>query len=140
MSSRRTTSDRRGLAEDERLLLARMDVAAEQGELSLVYQRQVAPDGVTVLGVESLLRWDCPGPGQISPALFIPLAERSGRIRAITRWVLDQALAETQDLAPLAVGFNASALEFADPDFVHENEILLEKHSFDPERLEIEVT
>ena len=70
MSSRRTTSDRRGLAEDERLLLARMDVAAEQNELSLVYQRQVAPDGVTLLGVESLLRWDCPGYGQVSPGLF----------------------------------------------------------------------
>jgi EAL domain-containing protein (putative c-di-GMP-specific phosphodiesterase class I) len=140
VSSRRNTSDRRGLAEDERLLLARMDVAAEQNELSLVYQRQVAPDGVTLLGVESLLRWDCPGYGQVSPGLFIPLAERSGRIRAITRWVLDQALAETQDLAPLAIGFNASALEFADTDFVHEIEILLEKHHFDPARLEIEVT
>jgi len=141
VSSRRTNSgDRRASVEDEQLLLARMDVAAEQAEFSLVYQRQVAPDGVTLLGVETLLRWDCPGHGLVSPALFIPLAERTGRIRAITRWVLDRALAETQDLAPLVVGFNASALEFADPAFVDEIEVLLAKRDFDPARLEIEVT
>jgi len=141
VSSRRTNSgDRRASVEDEQLLLARMDVAAEHAEFSLVYQRQVAPDGVTLLGVETLLRWDCPGHGLVSPTLFIPLAERTGRIRAITRWVLDRALAETQDLAPLVVGFNASALEFADPAFVDEIEVLLAKRDFDPARLEIEVT
>jgi len=141
VSSRRTNSgDRRASVEDEQLLLARMDVAAEQAEFSLVYQRQVAPDGATLLGVETLLRWDCPGHGLVSPTLFIPLAERTGRIRAITRWVLDRALAETQDLAPLVVGFNASALEFADPAFVDEIEVLLAKRDFDPARLEIEVT
>ncbi len=141
MSSRRTpASDRRGLTADEQLLLSRLDEAGGRGEFSLVYQRQVAPDGQTLLGVETLLRWSCPGVGQVKPSQFIPLAERQGRIRGITRWVLDRAMAETADLAPLIVGFNASALEFADPAFVHEIEDLLEKHLFDPKRLEIEVT
>lgn len=137
---RSNTRDRRGLTADERLLLERLDAAGERDEFSLVYQRQVAPDGITLLGVETLLRWSCPGYGQVSPGLFIPLAERQGCIRRVTRWVLDRAMAETADLAPLAVGFNASALEFADPAFVHEIEDLLEKHLFDPRRLEIEVT
>lgn len=121
-------------------MLERLHQAGERGEFSLVYQRQVAPDGVTLVGVETLLRWTCQTQGRVEPAFFIPLAERTGKIRAITHWVLDRAMAETSDLSPLAVGFNASALEFADPDFVHEIEGLLATHAFDPARLEIEVT
>jgi EAL domain-containing protein (putative c-di-GMP-specific phosphodiesterase class I) len=121
-------------------MLQRLEDAAGRGEFALVYQRQVAPDGVRLLGVETLLRWTCGERGPVEPGFFIPLAERTGRIRAITRWVLDRAMSETADLAPLVVGFNASALEFADPDFVHEIEALLDRHAFDPQRLEIEVT
>ena len=137
---RRGGGDRRGLTAEERLLLEHMEEAGGRGEFSLVYQRQMAPDGETLMGIETLLRWACPGYGQVSPGVFIPLAERQGRIRGITHWVLDRAMAETVDLAPLAVGFNASALEFADPAFVDEIEDLLEKHLFDPRRLEIEIT
>ena len=139
-SKRRGGGDRRGLTAEERLLLDHLENAGPRGEFSLVYQRQMAPDGVTLIGVETLLRWTCPGYGQVAPSVFIPLAERQGRIRGITHWVLDRAMAETADLSPLAVGFNASALEFADPAFVDEIEALLDKHLFDPHRLEIEVT
>lgn len=137
---RSNTNDRRGLSAEQKRMLDRMETAAERGEFSLVYQRQVAPDGATLLGVETLLRWTCGEQGVVEPALFIPLAEQHGRIRAITRWVLDRAMAETADLAPLPVGFNASALEFSDPNFVAEIEALLDQHAFDPTRLEIEIT
>lgn len=144
MSSKRSkTGDRRAystLGAEERLLLDRMEGAGERGEFSLVYQRQVAPDGVTLVGVETLLRWDLPDYGPVQPSAFIPLAEEHHRIRSITRWVLDRAMAETHDLGRLAVGFNASALEFAEPEFVDGLEDLIARHGFDPARLEIEVT
>lgn len=121
-------------------MIGRMEGAGERGEFSLVYQRQVAPDGARLIGVETLLRWDCPHDGPVEPDHFIPLAERHQVIRPITRWVLDQAMAQMADLGDLAVGFNASALEFTDPAFVDEIAALIAARRFNPARLEIEVT
>jgi len=132
-------NDRRGAA-SETDLLARLAGAPERGEFSLVYQRQVAPDGVTLVGVETLLRWDCPTKGAMAPEMFIPLAERHHAIAPITRWVLDRAMAETAEFETLQVGFNASAVEFTDPAFVSEISALIAARRFDPSRLEIEVT
>ncbi len=127
-------------AVEEESLLARLDGAAERGEFSLVYQRQVAPDGAAVIGVETLLRWDSPGHGPVSPDVFIPLAERRGAIGPITRWVLGQAMDEMREVGDFRVGFNASALEFTNPAFVDEIAGLVARRGFDPTRLEIEVT
>lgn len=132
-------NDRRGAA-GEAELLSRLAGAPERGEFSLVYQRQVAPDGTTLLGVETLLRWECPTQGPMAPEVFIPLAERHGAIAPITRWVLDRAMAETADLTGLLIGFNASATEFTDPAFVGEIAALIRARGFNPARLEIEVT
>lgn len=121
------------------LLLVDLGQAAARGEFSLVYQPQMNPDG-RLVGVESLLRWEHPERGVVGPGLFIPLAERAGMIRPVTRWVLDRVLSETTGLGDLAIGFNASALEFADPAFAAEVAALIDRHGFDPARLEIEVT
>jgi EAL domain-containing protein (putative c-di-GMP-specific phosphodiesterase class I) len=126
--------------DDDSGLLERLSGAPGRGEFSLVYQRQVAPDGVGLVGVETLLRWDCPTFGAMAPERFIPLAERARAIAPVTRWVLDRAMAETGDLANLSVGFNASATEFTDPAFVGEIAALVRARGFDPARLEIEVT
>jgi EAL domain-containing protein (putative c-di-GMP-specific phosphodiesterase class I) len=133
---RRRTGD---LNPAEASLLADLGQAAARGEFSLVYQQQVDHND-QLTGVESLLRWDHPERGLVGPAYFIPLAEQAGVIRPVTRWVLDRVLSETKDLGDLPVGFNASALEFADPAFAGEVEALVDKHGFDPTRLEIEVT
>ena len=121
------------------LLLADLNDASARGEFSLVYQPQIDPDN-RLIAVESLLRWDHPERGMVEPSVFIPLAERAGMIRPVTRWVLDRVLTETADLGDLPVGFNASALEFADPAFAGEVEALISRSGFDPGRLEIEVT
>ena len=135
------TATRRASDDDGAMrLLADLEGAGERGEFSLVYQKQMAPDGERVIAVESLLRWDHPVLGPVHPGHFIPLAEQAGLIRPITRWVLERAMTETQDLAGISVGFNASALEFADPEFADEIEALVEKRGFDPSCLEIEVT
>ncbi len=129
-----------GESDDETALIADLARAAERGELSLVYQKQIARDGVTLSGVEALLRWDHPTRGRVSPALFIPLAEKHGMIRPITLWVLDRLMSETEALACDSVAFNASALEFADPTFVDEIAVCIAAKRFDPRRLVIEVT
>jgi len=125
---------------DEECLFADLAQAVERGELGLVYQPQFDRAGGEVLAVEALLRWRHPVRGEISPALFIPLAERRGLIGAITRWVVERAMAETRDLTGLTVSFNASAGEFADPAFADDLAALIARHSFDPRRLEVEVT
>jgi EAL domain-containing protein (putative c-di-GMP-specific phosphodiesterase class I)/CheY-like chemotaxis protein/HPt (histidine-containing phosphotransfer) domain-containing protein len=124
---------------EERSLLSDLGEAIGKDELSLVYQPQFDRDGETITGVETLLRWNHPVRGFVSPALFIPLAERHGLIGPITQWVLDRAMSETEDLG-LTISFNASAVEFADPCFVDELSVMIARRRFDPRRLEIEVT
>ncbi len=125
---------------DEQALLADLVKAIERDELALVYQPQYDRDGEQITGVETLLRWQHPVRGFVSPAMFIPLAERHGLIGPITQWVLDRAMTETEGLGDMVISFNASAVEFADPSFVDELAVLIARRRFDPRRLEIEVT
>jgi EAL domain-containing protein (putative c-di-GMP-specific phosphodiesterase class I)/signal transduction histidine kinase len=128
------------LTDDERALLADLDGAAEREEFSLAYQPQVERDGERILGVEALLRWTHPVRGSVSPSVFIPLAERAGRIADVTSWVVDRVLAETQYLSGLEVSFNASALEFADKSFVDRLLAAVADTGYDARRLQVEIT
>ncbi len=120
-------------------LMADLKLALERGELSLVYQPQCDAGTRAVVGCEALLRWNHPTKGAISPALFIPLVEKHGLIGLLTRWVIDRAMREMRHAThPVAV--NASAIDFASADFVPLVQALLDKHKFDPARLEIEIT
>jgi EAL domain-containing protein (putative c-di-GMP-specific phosphodiesterase class I)/GGDEF domain-containing protein len=73
-------------------LLADLGMAEERGELRLVFQPQVAASSGEVVSVEALLRWKSRTRGDVSPGIFIPLAERTGLINRITEWVLPEAL------------------------------------------------
>jgi len=73
-------------------LLADLGMAEERGELTLVFQPQVAASSGEVVSVEALLRWKSRTRGDVSPGLFIPLAERTGLINRLTEWVLPEAL------------------------------------------------
>ncbi len=127
-------------APDEEALLADLRKAIEADELTLVYQPQYDREGDTITGIETLVRWTHPERGFVSPAFFIPIAERYGVIGQVTHWVLNRAMSETRDLGDFTIGFNASAVEFADPSFVDELAVLIARAGFDPKRLEIEVT
>ena len=124
---------------DTRALLYDLQRAIERDELSLVYQPQYDRDGAAILGVETLVRWIHPTRGPVSPALFIPLAETHGLIAPVTTWVLDRLMTETSDL-DISVGFNASAIEFAEPGFVGRIDGLIRQHGYKHSRLEIEIT
>ena len=127
-------------APEEEALIADLVLALDRDELTLVYQPQFDQKGEEVTGVETLVRWNHSTRGFVSPALFIPIAERRGVIGRVTQWVLARAMTETRDLGDLVISFNASAVEFADPGFVDELAVLIARHRFDPRRLEIEVT
>ncbi|MGL3600355.1 EAL domain-containing protein, partial [Veillonella sp. ZSJB6] len=71
--------------------------ALEHDEFELYYQPIVSPRPFAVRGVEALIRWNHPGKGQISPGLFIPVAEQLGLISDLGRWVLVQAVTEMKD-------------------------------------------
>ena len=129
-----------GAPPDEESLLADLSEAIDNDQLTLVYQPQFDCAGETITGIETLVRWTHPVRGFVSPAFFIPIAERYGMIGRVTHWVLNRAMTETRDLGDFTISFNASAVEFADPSFVDELSVQIARCGFDPHRLEIEVT
>jgi diguanylate cyclase (GGDEF)-like protein/PAS domain S-box-containing protein len=106
----------------ERLdLLADLRYAIERDELQLEYQPIVDLETRTVSGLETLVRWDHPRRGRIAPSDFIPIAEQSGLIVAIGRWVLLHACAHARhwsrslpQLVPVTVTVNLSARQLGD--------------------------
>jgi diguanylate cyclase (GGDEF)-like protein/PAS domain S-box-containing protein len=126
--------ERRMLEHDLRMAIAR-------NELRLVYQPQKgAHDGV-MTGFEALLRWKHPARGEISPAVFIPIAEESGTILEIGDWVLKTACREAATWEqPLTVAVNVSAVQLYNPDFVQQLHQTLLDTGLSPRRLEIEIT
>ena len=131
----------------QRVVLAdEMRGAVARNELELLYQPEVELRTGRILGLEALLRWNHPKRGQISPSIFIPIAERSGQIQALTRWVLDaacQQLRAWQDigLTPDFLGVNFSALHFkGSAEVDREIGACLEKWRIAPSTIEIELT
>lgn len=119
--------------------------ALEQNQFELFYQIQVDSNS-RYLGAEVLLRWKHPELGQVSPAEFIPLAEETGLITPIGRWVLNtacdqikawQAAEHTRDLT-LAV--NISAKQFGQPDFIEQVRSAVNRHIINPRLLKLELT
>ncbi len=118
--------------------------AIERGELSLVYQPQYPAEGGRPLGAEALVRWTHPERGPIPPKTFIPVAESTGLIRALGRWVLEEAcraIRRSVDAGQeIGIGVNLSAAQLRHGDFVaHLHKLLLDT-GVRPDLLEIEIT
>ncbi|GAA3348060.1 bifunctional diguanylate cyclase/phosphodiesterase [Amorphoplanes nipponensis] len=135
------------LAARDARLGADLRQAVARGELSLVYQPIVElPDG-GLAGVEALVRWQHPEHGQVSPALFIPLAERNGTIIELGRWILEQVTAQAARWdralgahAPRRISVNISPRELHEPGFVAGVAALLARTGTDPARITAEIT
>ena len=124
-----------------RLMEHELRTAVARGEMSLVYQPQLAVATGTIVGFEALLRWNRPAHGFVSPALFIPVAEETGTILQIGDWVLRTACAEAAGWrVPLRVAVNVSAVQLHAPGFADSVEAVLAETGIDPRRLELEVT
>ena len=121
-------------------------MALENHEFSLHYQPRLCARTRRTLGAEALLRWTNPMLGQVSPADFIPLAEETGLIKSLGRWVLETASAqwvafEAQGLFKgLQLSVNLSAVQLADPELVGQLLDVLELTGLAAEQLELELT
>jgi diguanylate cyclase (GGDEF)-like protein/PAS domain S-box-containing protein len=126
---------------DRRMLEHDLRHAIGRDELLLVYQPQQEIKSGKVIGFEALLRWKHPTRGQISPALFVPVAEESGAILPIGDWVLKTACREAATWPePLKIAVNVSAAQLYDPGFVPELHQILLETGLPASRLEIEIT
>jgi len=125
-------------------LLGELRRALEGNELLLHYQPKVDLKTRSIVGAEALLRWPHPKRGFVSPAEFIPLAEQTGLIRPLTRWVLDRATGEARGWERsgrrLPVAINVSARSLQDGRIVDDVEEALLTHDLGGDRLQIEVT
>ncbi|MFZ3082886.1 sensor domain-containing protein [Rhodoferax ferrireducens] len=131
-------------------LLSRMKMdhamrrAMEQGMFRLHYQPQISLANGQLVGVEALIRWLDGELGNVSPVLFIPLAEESGFIITIGTWVLKEAVRQAvlwQNAGtPVTVSVNVSALQFQQTDFVEIVASVLKDSGLAPYLLELELT
>ena len=130
----------------ERLTLeTRLRRAIERNELSLHYQAKLDLASNAIAGVEALLRWNSAELGAVSPAKFIPVAEETGLILGIGKWVLRNACAQSvawqrAGLPPVRVSVNLSPRQLSDADLLDEVRAVLADTGLQPDLLELEVT
>jgi diguanylate cyclase len=126
---------------------AELREAIQADQLFLLYQPIVSLDDGRLIGAEALVRWAHPTHGTLAPDAFIPVAERTGLIVPLGRWVMRSAfrqlatwLAEYGDAAPAVLNVNVSARDLREPGFAAEVEALLTEHGITPNRVTIEIT
>ncbi|MCR4690152.1 MAG: EAL domain-containing protein [Lachnospiraceae bacterium] len=119
--------------------------ALEENAFELYYQPQYDALTKKLRGVEALIRWKHQEGYYISPARFIPLAERDGLIQPIGRWVLEEALSVYSGWMKhfdykLVLSVNISAMQFKQDDFLDTLFDLIEEYEINPAYLELEIT
>jgi diguanylate cyclase (GGDEF)-like protein len=133
-----------GNAGDQLSLQSELRHAVERGELRLYYQPKIDVRSGAVAGVEALLRWQHPQRGLVSPAVFIPVAERFGLINALGQWVIDEACRQMAEWAaagqPLKVAINISVYQLRHGDLAGHIESALKRHRVPPSDLLCEIT
>lgn len=122
-----------------------LNEAISAKEFVLYYQIQVDTDGKP-LGAEVLIRWQHPKRGMVSPYEFIPIAEETGLIVPIGKWVLDSACAQLKAWKKsaqtnyLTLSVNVTAQQFLQDNFVAQVASAIKKNGIDPELLKLELT
>jgi diguanylate cyclase (GGDEF)-like protein/PAS domain S-box-containing protein len=131
-------------AQDRLELEIDLQGAVRDGQLQVVYQPIVDLRELTVSGMEALVRWNHPTRGTLGPAEFIPLAEDSGLIVDIGRFVLREACRAAAgwktDGTPLAVSVNVSTRQLESESLVEDVRAALREGGLDPGRLILEIT
>lgn len=119
--------------------------ALDNDELEIYYQPQIDSKTNTLIGAEALLRWIHPTEGMISPVNFIPLAEETGLIIPIGKWVLENASRQLMEWhaeghTGLSISVNLSGRQFEEDNLVAMVEAIIKEQKIDPECLHIELT
>jgi diguanylate cyclase (GGDEF)-like protein/PAS domain S-box-containing protein len=122
-----------------------LERALERDEFTLAYQPIVRLAGGRLSGVEALLRWQHRDRGNVGPAEFIPVAEETGVILPLGRWVLEQACAQAATWnaispQPITMSVNVSGRQLQHPAFVAEVAAVLASTGLAPELLTLELT
>jgi EAL domain-containing protein (putative c-di-GMP-specific phosphodiesterase class I) len=117
----------------------------ERGEFSLHYQAKVDLRSGAITGVEALLRWQHPELGMVPPGQFIPLAEETGLIVPLGKWVLHAACEQgvawrRAGLPPVRMSVNISGRQFADEHLLADIAAALASSGLEPSLLELEIT
>ncbi|GEM_PF-151144 len=134
-----------GVRAREKLIMAQsLRDAILQNRLHLHFQPIVDITLSKVIGMEALCRWSDPIHGTIGPSDFIPVAEESGIISPLGKWVLQRACESIQTHLPgaddLSLAVNVSVLQLLDKEFLQTLDAILAKTGFMPQRLKIEIT
>jgi diguanylate cyclase (GGDEF)-like protein/PAS domain S-box-containing protein len=140
----RAMSDR---ARERLEMEADLRLAIDRGEMELHYQPVVSLTDGDISGFEALVRWRHPRRGLTAPSDFIPLAEETGLILPLGRWVLEEACTQIQRWQclsraprPLSIGVNVSARQFQQPYLADEVAEVLRRTGVDPRSLRLEIT
>jgi diguanylate cyclase (GGDEF)-like protein len=138
------SADRDPYSEDRLGLLAELRRAIEHDELVLHYQPKLSLDNGELIGFEALVRWQHPVRGLLSPDEFVPLAERTGAVADLTRWVVDAALGQqaawSRQGHDLPVAVNLAAANIVDVTLPATIAGLLRHHGVAGDRLECEIS
>lgn len=125
-------------------VLGDLQHAIDDNHLYLVYQPKMKLADRSISGCEVLVRWNHPVHGPVSPAEFIPHAERTGLIRRLTRWVLSTAIAQLSEWQnagiPLNIAVNLSAADITDMNLCNEVMQFLKQHNVPADQLTLEIT
>lgn len=129
---------------EDTILMHELRAAMEAHQLSLYYQPEIELRHNRAVHMEALLRWQHPERGFVSPASFIPVAEETGLIKPLTKWVLNESLrqcAEWQRTGlDVRIAVNLTARNLYDPELVDTITDLMEHWGVKPNGLKIEIT
>lgn len=114
--------------------------AIADGQLELHYQPLCNTPESAISGLEALVRWNHPTKGMISPAMFVPIAERNGQISELDAWVMERAFQDSRRWPTIVTAINLSPRQLKHPDFLSIINRLLERYQVDPRMFELEVT
>lgn len=108
---------------------------------TVAYQPIVDYEGSRTVGFEALLRWNHPERGEVSPSVFVPIAESMGLISGVGDWVIREACRQAASFPhPIAVAVNLSPQQFRYSDVVKSVRAALQESGLEPSRLELEIT
>ena len=132
-------------AREQQSIESGIRLALERNEFVLHYQPKMDLSSGQVVGAEALIRWKKPGQGWVYPSDFIAVAEDSGLIVPLTKWVMAQACRQAciwqeAGLPKICISVNVSAIDFRQRDFVDVIEQILKQTGMDPTLLELEIT
>lgn len=118
-----------------------LNSALSEGQFDLYFQPRMSLASAEIVGYEALIRWNHPERGLVSPAEFIPVAEASGQIIAIGKYVLAQALdIASSTILDANISINVSPVQFRDKDFVDDVRQAIDRSGVPAGRIELEIT